>query len=305
MSADRPSSIGFVGAVLFAASPFIVYAAVVTQVPQAAPDWPAHAIVAASFDDVLQEVVVVDARDPATVIAFPVDTMLRIGGVGEVRASTALRVGGFEALATGFGEILQEEIHFYIQISSPSVFGSTFTGVEGNLGDRAAQIEAILASVETGQIRLINAPGTHFQIGELPAYRVDVAALFSELAGEGLPPVVPAPGPVTATATPEPSPSPVPQLTPTPLGRSEITVEVLNAGAPSGSAGEVGDRLTAAGFDVINVSNADEPTVGVKVYYVSDPAKGAEVASVLDATAEAIPDDRSTDADVLVLVSRE
>jgi hypothetical protein len=89
------------------------------------------------------------------------------------------------------------------------------------------------------------------------------------------------------------------------LDRSEITVEVLNAGAPSGSAGEVGDRLTAAGFDVINVSNADEPTVGVRVYYVSDPAKGAEVASVLDATAEAIPDDRSTDADVLVLVSRD
>lgn len=300
----RGSFLGFIGAVLFAASPFIVFAVVATQVPEAEPRWPGPAVVAASFDDVLQEVAIVDARDPATVIAFPVDTVLRVSGIGEVRAATAMRVGGTEALARGFSELLEEEVAHHIAGSGATIFDVLDFDVDTNLGDRVTQIEAILSTVSVGTGRLVNAPGDWFELAGLPAYHVDRSALFAELAGDPVVPV-PSPGSVTATVSPAPTPSPTSTPTSTVIDRSEITVEVLNAGAPSGSAGSTGDQLTEEGFDVISVGNAEEPTVGVKVYYVDDPAKGEEVASVLDATAEPIPDNRSTEADVLVLVARE
>ncbi|HVE76337.1 MAG TPA: LytR C-terminal domain-containing protein [Actinomycetota bacterium] len=109
---------------------------------------------------------------------------------------------------------------------------------------------------------------------------------------------------VAPSPSPSPIPSPSPSPSPAPIDRAQIKVEVLNAGAPSGSGKKTGDLLTSKGFTVSKVGDTERNVTGYLVYYKTDQRMAQEVATELgaNATVEALPADLKTNFDVLVLV---
>jgi hypothetical protein len=81
----------------------------------------------------------------------------------------------------------------------------------------------------------------------------------------------------TASATPSATPTPtiVPTVNPA------LSVNVLNGTATEGLAAQVGDKLTAAGWKVGALANADRTDLAETIVYYSDPANQAAALGVV------------------------
>ncbi len=75
----------------------------------------------------------------------------------------------------------------------------------------------------------------------------------------------------SASTTPTPTPTPTPTVVPT--VDPSLTVNVLNGTSTSGLGGKVGEVLTAAGWKVGAVANADMNTLTETIAYYADPTK--------------------------------
>ncbi|MHA6628174.1 LCP family glycopolymer transferase [Pseudonocardia sichuanensis] len=82
---------------------------------------------------------------------------------------------------------------------------------------------------------------------------------------------------------------------------SEVTVEVVNASDRSGLAGEVGETLRSLGFDVGEVSSAEQPTSETVIRFSPDQAAAAELLATTVPSAESVPDPGATGVLHLVL----
>jgi hypothetical protein len=100
----------------------------------------------------------------------------------------------------------------------------------------------------------------------------------------------------TATSTPTPTPTATPTPTEAPAEpepsvelvpeeeRSSISVQVVNGGAPDGSAGEMTARLAAAAFSPLEGSNAVQPVGATTIWYRDgQQSQAATVNSVVGA----------------------
>ena len=113
----------------------------------------------------------------------------------------------------------------------------------------------------------------------------DAAALFAAVrADRPLPARGHRPGAGTAGPTP-----------------SEVTVEVVNASARSGLAGEVGETLSSLGFGVGEPGSAEQPTSETVIRFSPDQAAAAEVLAATVPSATSVPDPGSTGVLQLVL----
>jgi hypothetical protein len=82
---------------------------------------------------------------------------------------------------------------------------------------------------------------------------------------------------------------------------SEVSVEVVNASARSGLAGEVSETLSSLGFDVGEPSSADQPTSKTVIRFSPDQAAAAELLKATVPSATEVPDPGSTGVLQLVL----
>jgi LytR cell envelope-related transcriptional attenuator len=82
---------------------------------------------------------------------------------------------------------------------------------------------------------------------------------------------------------------------------SEVTVEVVNASARSGLAGEVSETLSSLGFDVGEPGSADQPTSETVIRFSPDQAAAAEVLRATVPSATEVPDPGSSGVLQLVL----
>jgi LCP family protein required for cell wall assembly len=113
----------------------------------------------------------------------------------------------------------------------------------------------------------------------------DAAALFAAVRGdEPLPAAATEPGGGTTGPAP-----------------SEVTVEVVNASARSGLAGDVGETLRSLGFDVGEIASAEEPTSQTVIRFSPDQAAAAEVLAATVPSATSVPDPGTTGVLQLVL----
>lgn len=79
--------------------------------------------------------------------------------------------------------------------------------------------------------------------------------------------------PNTTSGTPTPTPTPTPTIVPT--VDPSLSVNVLNGTTTEGLGGKVRDVLTAAGWKVGAIANADQQTLTQTIVYYSDPKNQA------------------------------
>lgn len=79
----------------------------------------------------------------------------------------------------------------------------------------------------------------------------------------------------TATPTPTPTPTIVPTVNPA------LKVNVLNGTSTEGLASTVGDKLTAAGWTVSALANADRTDLAATIVYYGNPANQAAALGVV------------------------
>jgi LCP family protein required for cell wall assembly len=82
---------------------------------------------------------------------------------------------------------------------------------------------------------------------------------------------------------------------------SDVTLDVLNATATAGLAGEVGDQLEVEGFSVANVGNESAPVDRTVVRHGADAAEQAKTVAAAVLGADLVPDERIA-ADAVQLV---
>jgi len=155
-----------------------------------------------------------------------------------------------------------------------------------------AGIDQVLALAMT--LRRLDAEGVQYAAvptgernarGNLVMRDTDAAALFAAVrADQPLPETATDPG--AGTAGPSPS---------------EVSVEVVNASARSGLAGQVSETLSSLGFNVGEPSSADQPTTETVIRFSPDQAAAAELLRSTVPSATEVPDPGSTGVLQLVL----
>lgn len=117
-----------------------------------------------------------------------------------------------------------------------------------------------------------------------------------------VPTAAPAPA-STPAAAPAPEPSVVPTIDPA------LTVNVLNGTGTEGLGGQVGEKLTAAGWNVGAIANADQSDLAQTIVYYSDSANQAAALGVAEslpgATTQQTQDFSGTGADITVVVGSD
>ncbi|MFP3466090.1 LytR C-terminal domain-containing protein [Leifsonia sp. SIMBA_070] len=107
-------------------------------------------------------------------------------------------------------------------------------------------------------------------------------------------------GTPTPTATPTPTPTIVPTVNPA------LSVNVLNGTTREGLASTVGDKLTAAGWKVGALANADRTDLAATIIYYGDPANQAAALGVAQslpgATIQQSTAFSDTGADITVVI---
>jgi LCP family protein required for cell wall assembly len=155
-----------------------------------------------------------------------------------------------------------------------------------------AGIDQVLALAMT--LRRLDADGVQYAAvptgerngrGNAVLRDTDAAALFAAVrADKPLPAAATDPGAGTAGPTP-----------------SEVTVEVVNASARSGLAGEVSETLSSLGFAVGEPGSAEQPTSETVIRFSPDQAAAAELLAATVPSASSTPDPGSTGVLQLVL----
>jgi hypothetical protein len=112
-------------------------------------------------------------------------------------------------------------------------------------------------------------------------------------------------GPTSSgTAAPSTTPTPTPTIVPT--VNPALTINVLNGTATSGLGAKAGEALTAAGWKVGAVANADMTNLTETVVYYSDPANEAAALGVAQslpgATVQNTQDFADSGADITVVI---
>lgn len=111
----------------------------------------------------------------------------------------------------------------------------------------------------------------------------------------------------TPSSTPTPTPTPTPTIQPT--VDPTLSVNVLNGTPTTGLGTKVGEVLTAAGWKVGAVANADMTNLTQTVVYYADPAKQAAALGVAQslpgATIQNTQDFADTGADITVVVGSD
>ena len=109
--------------------------------------------------------------------------------------------------------------------------------------------------------------------------------------------------PTSHTPTPTPTPTIVPTVDPS------LTVNVLNGTTRAGLARTVSDKLTAAGWKIGALANADTTDVAKTVVYYSDPKNQAAALGVAQslpgATVQETQDYAASGADLTVVVGAD
>ncbi|HET6260012.1 MAG TPA: LCP family protein [Pseudonocardia sp.] len=82
---------------------------------------------------------------------------------------------------------------------------------------------------------------------------------------------------------------------------ADVKVEVLNASARAGLAGQVGETLSSLGFGVGQVGNADQPTPQTVIRFSPDEAAAAALLATTVPSATSVPDPGTTGVLQLVL----
>ncbi|MEV8212559.1 LytR C-terminal domain-containing protein [Leifsonia sp. NPDC077715] len=104
----------------------------------------------------------------------------------------------------------------------------------------------------------------------------------------------------SATPTPTPTPTIVPTVDPS------LSVNVLNGTTREGLAGQVGDKLTAAGWKVGATANADKSDLASTIVYYGDPKNQAAALGVAQslpgATIQQSTAFSDTGADITVVI---
>ncbi|WP_431218567.1 LytR C-terminal domain-containing protein [Leifsonia xyli] len=107
-----------------------------------------------------------------------------------------------------------------------------------------------------------------------------------------------------STGSPTPTASPTPTIVPT--VNPALKVNVLNGTSTEGLAGTVGQKLTAAGWTVGALANADKTDLAQTIIYYSDPANQAAALGVAQslpgATIQQSTAFSDTGADITVVV---
>lgn len=115
--------------------------------------------------------------------------------------------------------------------------------------------------------------------------------------------------PNTSAETPAPSATASATPTITPTVNPELTVNVLNGTETNGLAGAVGEKLTAAGWTVGAVADADKKDLTSTIVYYSDPANQAAALGVVQslpgATVQETQDFAETGADLTVVLGSD
>jgi len=108
----------------------------------------------------------------------------------------------------------------------------------------------------------------------------------------------------TGSASKTPSATPTPTIVPT--VNPALTVNVLNGTTREGLASQVSDKLTAAGWKVGALANADKTDLATTIVYYSDPANQAAALgvaqSVPGATIQQSTAFSDTGADITVVI---
>ena len=97
----------------------------------------------------------------------------------------------------------------------------------------------------------------------------------------------PLPGQEPAPAPSGEAPPPPPALTVSP---DAVVVDVVNAGAPGGSASAAAEDLATQGFDVGRVTNGEAAVSGVRVLVPAGQEEAARTLAAAFAGAEVVPD---------------
>lgn len=291
---------GIIGAALLVASPFAVYFALLGSAAEGPPSWPAPVAIAATTSGAPSELALVQPEGSPRIVLFPPEVLLEVPETGRVRAATAFRIGGIELVASGL-EAFAGPVPYWAEGGGVSALEALDDDFRGNLGENAGEVRRILSNALAGSALVIVAPGEWSEEGGIRTFLPDIPELLAELrvdAPEQSPP---------ATPTPLGSPSPLtsPSPSPTALDPADVSVEVLNAGAPSGSAGRTADALRAEGFTIAFVGDYAGPQVSrTEIYFRQNEEAGEAVASVIGGgvTAQPLREGLGTEADVLVLV---
>lgn len=291
---------GIIGAAMLVASPFVVYFALVGSAAEESPDWPDGVAVAAITSGAPSELALVQPEGSPRIVLFPPESLLEIPGTGRIRAATAFRIGGIELVARGFAALVGS-VPYWAEGGGVSALEALDGDFRSNLGDNAGEVRRILSDALAGSALVIVAPGEWSEDGGIRTFVPDSQEILAEMRESA-----PEPSPA-ATPSPFASPSPLasPSPSPTELDPADVSVEVLNAGGPSGSAGRTADALRAEGFAVAFVGNYAGPRVSrTEIYFRQSEQAGEAVAEVIGGgvTAQPLREGLGTEADVLVLV---
>jgi LCP family protein required for cell wall assembly len=152
--------------------------------------------------------------------------------------------------------------------------------------DQVLALSMTLRRLDADGVRYASVPtGERNGRGNTVLRDTDAAALFAAVrSDQPLPADATGPGDGTAGPTP-----------------SEVTVEVFNASARSGLAGEVGETLRSLGFDVGEIASAEVPTAQTVIRFSPDQAAAAAVLRATVPSATEVPDPGSTGVLQLVL----
>jgi hypothetical protein len=152
--------------------------------------------------------------------------------------------------------------------------------------DQVLALAMTLRRLDADGVRYAAVPtAEHNSRGNAVLRDTDAAALFAAVRGDR-------PLPAEATGPGDGSAGPSP---------SEVTVDVVNASARSGLAGEVSETLSSLGFDVGEPVSADQPTSETVIRFSPDQAAAAELLRSTVPSATQVPDPGSTGVLQLVL----
>lgn len=303
--------------VALAASPFVLYGGIRAAGGGDEPlPWPADVAVASERGGNLSEFWLLHYGPPngPLIVRFEPEARLEVPGSGQLRAESAYRIGGADALAAGLSGVLGVEVPYAVAGPSDRA-GLPPAEIEShNLRDRAPEVAAVLQEVRTGTRRAVEAPGRPARSGRMSFFALDVGTLSKALRVASLGEAVRILSPRRTAPRSPPTRKPRP---------ADVQVESLNAGAPDGSATTVAEVLRKDGFKISRIGDVPAQAIrkleaetkkkvaGVTVYYRTDRSAGALVVERLEARKIPVegplklPRSLEARADVLIVVARK
>lgn len=277
-------------------SPFAIYVGARSFGESGGVDWPAGVAVSSVKGTELAGLSWLTFTPKPVVVRFPPESALFAATMGRLRAVSAFKIGGPSLMARSLSDTFQTVVPYWLQTEGA---GTTEQVTSSGAGSHEREITDLLAQAGQGRIPTIIAPGTFSERDGIRFYTLDVRRLLDQLAGR------------LTVATPSPTPSPSTSFLASPSpgpSFSRVSVEILNQGAPAGSATQIAAKLKEAGFTKVTTATSRKSKVtGVRVYYKQDREAAVAIADVLGGVAvlSRIPGSYDTAAEILIVVGAE